>query len=485
MNRRQFMKTAGLLAGAAGVWPALTSGVGAGDETKAGGAARPDVLFVAIEDIAPLMGCYGHPAVKTPNIDALARRGVLFDRAYCQAAVCNPSRASVITGLRPTTTGVYGNGTDWRRRIPAGHRTLPELFQAGGYETAICGKIVHHPRYFKDVSEEGNRREARMWDRKLPARSRGAKRPAKRPKAPRPDFLAKDHYIARSLRWGPTGLADAEQRDGAIALAVAKALRAKRGKPLFLAVGFHSPHYTLVAPDKYIDMYPPEKIALPTSPPGDLDDVPGKYGVFNTTDDKWLGEAEKREVIAAYYACISYVDACVGVLMKALKDAGRENSTIVCLWGDHGMHLGEHFLWRKHTLFENAARVPFLIVAPDTARVGAVCRRPVELVDIYPTLADLCGLDAGKGLDGVSMKRLLRDPAGPWKRAAFTHRGPTNRTLRTERWRYTEWGSPDKAELYDHQTDGGEFRNLAGNPKHAKTLAELRKLMRAGPRAAP
>ena len=220
-------------------------------------------------------------------------------------------------------------------------------------------------------------------------------------------------------------------------MAVATELKAKHDKPLYMAVGFHAPHYELRAPDKYIEMYPPDEIVLPKNPKNDLGDVPHEYSTFNTTDDRWLSEDEKREVIAAYYACISYVDTCVGILMDALKQAGQQDNTIVCLWGDHGMHLGEHFLWRKYTLFENAARVPFIIVAPGTAKAGAVCNRSVELIDIYPTLADLCGLGVPGGLEGISMKPLLMRPERPWKKAAFTSQGPRRHSLRTERYRYT------------------------------------------------
>ena len=442
--------------------------------------ARPNVLFIAIEDIAPLMGCYGHPVVRTPNIDALAKRGVLFNRAYCQVAVCNPSRACVSTGLRPQTTGIFNNSLDWRQRIPEGMLALPEFFRDKGYETVICGKIHHSQRYFKDAIDQAQQREDRMWHRKLRAPSKRYARPAVAPKAPRPAWLKPDDYTARSLKWGPTGLSDAEQRDGAIAKAVATELKAKHDKPLYMAVGFHAPHYELRAPDKYIEMYPPDEITLPKNPENDLADVPHEYSMFNTTDDRWLSEDEKREVIAAYYACISYVDTCVGILMDALKQTSQEDNTIVCLWGDHGMHLGEHFLWRKYTLFENAARVPFIIAAPGTAKAGAVCNRPVELIDIYPTLADLCGLGVPEGLEAISMKLLLIDPERPWKKAAFTSQGPKRHSLRTQRYRYTEWDSPANAELYDHENDPGEFTNLARDPKYSATAAELSGLLHAG-----
>jgi len=481
MNRRDFLGRTGLLAGAAILGQVVSS-----EESYArrGGRTRPDVVFIAIEDIAPLMGCYGHPVVRTPNIDALAKRGVVFNKAYCQVAVCNPSRATVSSGLRPQTLGVFNNSVDWRRRIPEGMPTLPEFFRDNGYETVICGKIHHHQRYFTDATEQAQQREDRMWQKTLRAKSKGPVKPALAPSAERPAWLKEDDYIARSLRWGPTGLTDSEQRDGAIAGAVAAELKAIRDKPLFMAVGLHAPHYELRAPDKYFEMYPPDRIVLPTNPPNDLADVPHEYSTFNTTDDRWLNAAEKRQVIAAYYACISYIDACIGTIIGALKQAGREDNTVVCVWGDHGMHLGEHYLWRKYTLFENAARVPFVIAAPGTAKAGSVCNRLVELIDIYPTLADLCGFEIPGGLEGASVKPLLQNPARPWKKGAFTSQSPRNHSLRTERWRYTEWGGAENAELYDHENDPGEFNNLAKDPEHAAIVAELRGLLKAGFKAA-
>lgn len=474
------MKKTGILAG----MPVAGSLCGSCFAGQSPSKRKPDVLFIAIEDCAPFMGCYDHPIVKTPNIDSLAERGVLFERAYCQAALCGPSRASISTGLRPHTTGVFGNSTDWRRRIPKGMKAMPEFFRDNGYETVKCGKIHHHPRYFKDATPEAHEREDRMWHRQLRQKSKGIRRAGIRPKAPRPAWLEDDHYVARSLEWGPTGLNDTEQTDGAIAIAVAEALKQKRSKPLFMAVGFHSPHYSLRAPDKYFEMYRSEDMPLPENPPGDLDDVPHKYSVFNTTDDGWLSGNEKRQVLAAYYACISYVDTCVGILVEALKESGRIDNTIICLWGDHGMHMGEHYLYRKSTLFENAAGVPFMIIAPGVAKAGAVCGRPVELIDMYPTLADLCGLRIPDGLESISMKPLLRDPDRPWKKAAFTCQGSQNQSLRTQRWRYTEWGGPENAELYDHRNDPGEFANLANDPRHKKIVKELSDLLHEGYKAA-
>ena len=275
-----------------------------------------------------------------------------------------------------------------------------------------------------------------------------------------------------------------EQVDGAIANAAAARLKQKRGKPVYMALGFHAPHYTLVAPKPFIDMYSPGDIELPRFPEDDLAHCPRRHSVFNTTDQKWLNDDEKREVIAAYYACISYVDYCVGKVMDALRESGREKDTFVVLWGDHGMHLGEHGLWRKATLFEEATRVPLIMAAPWLSSGGTPCTRPTELVDIYPTVADFAGIPALDILEGVSMRPLIEDPKRPWREAAFSWGGgPNHVTLRTERWRYTQHGRDSKNELFDHDADPGEFTNLAEKPEHVETVTELRKLLKAG--AAP
>lgn len=446
---------------------------------------RPNVLYISIEDIAPLMGCYGNRDVKTPSIDALASRGVVFNNAYCQVAACNPSRASISTGLRPETTGVFRNGTDWRLQIPAGHKTLSEFFRDQGYETVKIGKIHHHTNLFNDPTEEAQTREDRFWTRKLQAYNKPIARDPLAPKAPRPDWLPANDYIVRSLKWGPSGLGDIEQLDGANAKAAATFIKEEHQKPFFMAVGFSAPHYPLHAPDKYFEMYPAEGIELAENPPDDLDDVPYRYGLRNTADHRWLDDDEEREVIAAYYACISYIDSCVDMLTQALTEAGLEDDTIIILWGDHGMHLGEHYLFRKSTLFEEAARVPLIVSVPNIAKSGTQCNRLVELIDLYPTLADLCNFEIPNGLEGISMKPLLIDPEREWKKGAFTAMGLSGQlSVRTDRWRYTEWNTPDMAELYDHQSDPHEFTNLAGKPEYAETVAELHTLLQGGWRAA-
>ncbi len=450
------------------------------------GAKRPDVLFIAIEDIAPYLGCYGHPVVKTPNMDALAARGVVFHNAHCQAPVCNPSRASIFTGLRPRTTGVHSNETDWRPLIPEGMRTLPEHFLDHGYETVKRGKMVHHESLFKEPHPDGQPREDAFWNRKLRT-SGGTKitREPKRPSRPRPESMKPTDYLVTSLAWGPPGQTDAETWDGTIARAAAEELLREQDQPRFIAVGFHAPHYAMRAPDRYFDIYTPDVVELPDVPEDEMADLPNPNAYRRQqVENSWLTEQERREVIAAYYCTIAHVDWCVGVVLDALRQSGRERDTIVCLWGDHGLHMGRNGLWRKATSFEGSTHVPFMIAAPGVTPQGAVCTRPAELIDMYPTLADLAGIGVPEGLEGISMGPVLEDPSREWKKAAFTSRGTWNVSLRTERYRYTEWGSPDRAELYDHETDPGEHTNLAGNPDHAEVQAELAELMAGGWRGA-
>jgi uncharacterized sulfatase len=480
MDRRRFLKSSGAFLGGAmlgGLVP------GSASAAKADG---PDVLFIAIEDIAPYLSCYGHPVVQTPNMDALAARGVLFANAHCQAPICNPSRASVMTGLRPRTTGVHTNETDWRPLIPAGMKTLPEHFRDSGYETVTRGKMVHPESLFKEPHPDGQAREDAFWNRQLrPSGATKVSREPRRPGGELPDGLDPASYLVTSLAWGPSGQTDEQTWDGAIARAAADELRRPAERPRFIAIGLHSPHYPLRAPDRCFDVYTPDKAVLPDVPPDEMDDVPkpGRYW-WHRRENEWLTEQERREVIAAYYCTIAHVDTCVGWMLDALRESGRERETIVCLWGDHGLHMGRNGLWRKWTLFDGSTHVPFIIAAPGVAPRGAVCTRPAELIDIYPTLADLCGIGVPEGLEGISMRPVLETPDGPWKRAALTSRGEQSMSLRTERYRYTEWDGPEQSELYDHETDPGEHTNLAGDPANAAVQAELAGLMARGWRGA-
>jgi len=474
MNRREFLRQTGLALGSLAFLGT--------SQYAAAIPRRSDVLFIAIEDISPVMGCYGHPIVKTPNIDAFAAQGVRFDSNQCQYPVCNPSRSSMLSGLRPRTNGVTGNAIDWNDHLKPG-TTMPEYFRSNGYETAKVGKIFHRGNAGRIYDEKAR------WDRIIQENANLPRRNIKRkiPARYLYDHLTKEerakNYHTRAWYWGPLACDDIDTSDGRIAEQAVRVLskpRRESDKPLFLAVGFHKTHLPLRAPEKYFDMYPPEKMSLPDYPEDDLEDCPKKYSLQN---HKAFTDEERREAIAAFYACTTFVDAQAGRVLDALKQSGRDKDTIVVIWGDHGFHLGQHLLWQKMTLFEESCRVPLIINAPGVAKSGSVCSRPTETIDLYPTLTELCGLRVPEGLEAVSMVPLLSNPDRLWKKAAFTYHS-SGVSIRTERWRYNEWGSPEKAELYDHENDSRETKNLAKDPKYASTVRELSTLLKSGWKAA-
>jgi len=422
---------------------------------------KPNVLFISIDDLRPTLGCYGHPAVRSPNVDRLAARAVRFDLAYCQYPLCNPSRASLLSGRLPTTTTIMDN-TTWFRSAMPDVVSLPELFKKNGYASLRTGKIYH-----------GGLDDDRAW-----TEGGEAIRPAAPPRTPAQEQDRRN----QSDRWEAVAGAGENLPDHKTATRAIELLEKHQGDPFFLAVGFVKPHSSYVAPKSFFDLYDASKLALPadfaprpTPGPG----VPAE--ALSPNGDAFIGrdasEGEAREFLRAYYACVSWMDAQVGRVLDALDRLGLASKTIVVFWGDHGYHLGEKGKWSKHnSLYEVGTRVPLLIAAPDGKNAGATCRRTVELLDLYPTLAELCGLDSPAGLEGKSLAPLLRDPGAAWDKAArtVTRRGKTfGRTVRTERWRYTEW--TDGAELYDHAADPAELKNLAADPAQAATVAELKK----------
>jgi arylsulfatase A-like enzyme len=425
-------------------------------------AEKPDVVFIAIEDFSPQrLGCYGGP-VRSPNIDRLASEGVLFEKAYCMSPVCNASRTALLTGLRPNTTGVYSNSQDWRKMLPD-VVTMPMHFRRHGYQTIRIGKMYHgtweHDPSWTQVLPE-------LFDRT----KAGAKRPARRPAKPVRN-RSKDN-----LKWGPTGNQPEHDRDGQIAHQVAQFLQEQHDTPFLLAVGLHSPHLAFRAPDRFHEMYPVDQIELPRTPADDLTDTPlgGPHA-----DQKRLTEAEWRDVVSSHYATISYVDWSVGNVLDAIRSTGREKNTIVVLWSDHGFMLGEHFLWRKVNLYEESARVAFVWKVPGLAPAGARCPRPVETIDTFPTLFDLCGIPQPKGVEGISMKPLLEDPARPWKKGAITWRagGGNQVAIQTEHFRLNKRVDTGFLELYDHRVDPREFTNVAEDPAYAADVDRLSALL--------
>ena len=444
---------------------------------RAAEARKPNVLFIAIDDLARVLGCYGHPVVKTPHIDRLARTGVCFQRAYNQIPLCNPSRASVLTGLRPDLTTVYDLGRHFREQLPD-VVTLPQLFRRAGWWTARVGKIFHYG-VPGDIGTNGLD-DSPSWDRVVNPKGRDVADQSliSNPTPARP--------ISAALSWLVADGSDTEQTDGMIASAAIELMTQQQGAPFFLGVGFFRPHTPYVAPKKYFDLYPLETIRLPAAPSGDRDDIPAHAFAHNNPSAHYgLDELTCRRALQAYYASVSFVDAQVGRVLEALDRLELTERTLVVLWSDHGYHLGEHGgVWQKRTLFEESAGAPLIIRAPGARGTGTSSPAVVEFVDIYPTVAQWCGLKGSPSLSGRSLASLLAEPLRKWDGTAFTQilrpgdgQPVMGRTVRTDRWRYTEWaGGAAGAELYDHSADPKEFINLAAAAEHRELRASLRQL---------
>lgn len=429
-----------------------------------GAHTKRNVLFITVDDLNHSLGCYGHPTVKSPNIDRLASMGVCFDRAYCQFPVCNPSRTSLLTGLRPDATGVLNNRTSFRSNLPD-VITLPQLFRKHGYFTARVGKIYHGRSDTDDL---------KAWDVKMDPRGT--------PLGQKGQGRNLTDGRVKWCRWLAAEGGDEDQPDGQVASEAIRLLEQRGQNPFFLAVGFYKPHDPFIAPKKYFDLYPLE-LLKPTQDPADRSEehpqaiASGWKAEFDRFTDR-----ERREFMRAYYAGISFMDAQLGKIMAAMDRLRLWQNTTVVFFSDHGYHLGERGWWNKNTLFELSARAPLIVVTPEMKNRGDHCSGIVEFVDFYPTFADLHGLSAPGNLAGTSFKYLLNDPNLPGKQMAFTQvqRGRiAGRSVRTDRWRYTKWDEGRQGvELYDHKNDPGEYTNLAHDPQHARTVKELKKLLR-------
>lgn len=427
---------------------------------------RPNVLFIVADD---LRAGYGDAIAHTPNLKRLERRAVRFDRAYAQYPVCNPSRVSFLTGLRPETTGILGNGTYFRTKLP-GIVTLPQLFKQNGWFTASLGKIFHRGLTMEDAKADWADEASWSHIRIYQATEAGNQGEGRR--------LAGAE--AGWCRWLAAAGTDDDQPDGMIAAEAVRLIREQGDKPWFIGAGFHKPHDPFIAPKKYFDLYPLDKIPLATDPKdrgADLElAIPNAYGRFAKFTDR-----ERREFKRAYLAGVSFMDAQVGRLLDVLDELKLWQNTIVVFLGDHGYHLGERGWWNKNTLFELSARAPLLVSAPGGKR-GAMARGLAEFVDLYPTLTELAGLRAPHKLEGTSLRPLLRNPNARGKHAAFTivarGGGKLGRTVRTDRWRYIEWDEGRAgAELYDHRTDPGEYRNLANEANFANEVKTLKAML--------
>ena len=436
-----------------------------------GTAQSPNVLFIAVDDLRDWVGHLGgHPNATTPHIDRLAKRGVSFTRAYCSAPLCNPSRISLLTGVAPSKSGVYGNGEKLRQKLPDAV-TLMQHFRASGYSVRGAGKIFHGTSAYDMDS----------WD--IFFKSSGSKKH----RVKRDSSLPKSAWVP----WGALACSDDEMLDGINAKWIITELKKPQEKPFFLAYGLTKPHLTWSVPQKYFDLHPLEGIKLPPTKKGDLDDLPafGKklarevYDPSGERDFAVKPNGDHANVIVnnqwlkavqAYLATISFADAQIGRVLDALDRSGHADNTIVVLWGDHGWHLGEKNHWRKHALWDVSTRTPLIFSAPQGVAKDKLCQRPVSLIDIYPTLIDLCGLPKRRGLDGQSLKSLLENPERKWDRPVVITYGLNNHAVQTERWRYIRYRDGGQ-ELYDHERDPNEWTNLASIPKYSPQKTKLAK----------
>ena len=439
---------------------------------------RPNVLFIAADDMNTALGCYGHPIVKTPNVDKLAARGTRFDRAYCQFPLCGPSRASLLTGLRPDNTKVLDNNIDFRDFHPNAV-TLPQLFKNNGWFSAREGKM-YHMNVPNEVGSPKYQDEA-SWNYSVSPQGLELKTTGEGRKLNSPGVTFGMQWIASA---NASGQADDNAAEHALAL-----LEQHRNEPFFLGLGFVRPHLPFVAPSSYYDQYPLDAIPLPQNPANDLDDIPEASKKIRPQlwNNMRMDPPRIKEALRGYYASTSFMDAQLGRVMAGLEKLGLVDNTIVVFWGDHGWHLGEHTRWQKMSVMEESARVP-LIISTLGQKTAQSTKSLVEFVDLYPTLTELCGLTPPADIEGQSLTPLLKNPKRKWKKAAFTQvkfQDITGRSIRTNRYRYIRWeGQGGGEELYDHDKDPREFTNLAKDLKSSKVLAEHRRILDAGWKAA-
>ena len=426
--------------------------------------ARPNVLFIAIDDLNDWVGCLkGHPQARTPNIDRLATSGTLFVNAHCQAPLCNPSRASLMTGLRPSTTGIYALRPGIRDvAMLKDHVTLPEYFGSQGYFTFTCGKVYHDG----SIAPKDRPREFSVWG------------PAPGMPLPRQKFVHTPVDI-RAMDWGMFPERDQDQADWKICdAAIAQLKTVPADKPFFVACGFRLPHVPCFATKQWFDLFPEDGIIVPDVRPDERQGVPffAWYLHWKLPEPRlsWLRkEHQWKPLVRAYLASTSFMDSQVGRLLDALQASGRADNTIIVLWSDNGWHLGEKLITGKNSLWERSTHVPLIFAGPGIAR-GARCTRPAELLDMYPTLVELCGLPARPGLEGHSVVPQLKDPRAPRQWPAITTANQGNHTVRSEQWRYIRYADGSE-ELYDRDADPDERKNLAADPKYAEVIREQAK----------
>lgn len=429
---------------------------------------RPNVLFIAIDDLRDWVGYLGNKQVRTPHLDRLSERGVAFTRSFCASPCCNPSRTALLSGLRPGSSGVYNNSDDWRQIIPAEIPTLPQHFQNHGYYVAGAGKIYH--------GGAGGFNRLSDWTDYLtkgtePDPETGVSRKGKGKK------FQDDVGGVGGIRFGALDCDDQEMPDYQTVSYCLAQLKKQHDQPFFLACGLVKPHMAWSVPKKYFDMYPLENIQLPKVLETDLDDVP-PAGVKMARPEgdhaAILQSGRWKDAVQAYLATITFCDAMVGRLIEGFDQSTYKDNTIICLWSDHGWHLGEKQHWRKFALWEEATRAPYIWVVPGVTKPGGVCNRTVDYMQIYPTLCDLAGLPTPKHVQGVSIRRLLENPNAAWDQPAVTTWLYNNHAVRNEDWRYIRYADGGE-ELYHNAVDPLEWTNLAGKPEHAGTKADLAK----------
>jgi arylsulfatase A-like enzyme len=491
VNRRDF-----LLALAGGAAASIMCQMSAAAASRSSQRRKKNVLFIAVDDLRPQLGCYGKKHIISPNIDRLAARGLLFESTYCQQAVCGPTRASLLSGVRPDTSEIYGNRTPVRKAMP-NVTTLPEHFKNNGYETASIGKIYH----FSDDDRQGWSKEPYRAEKLKESIWTGRGYLTSTAIA---EMTLYNRQFPKMKGRGPAFEAaevpDDSYPDGANVEHALQELNRLKDKPFFLAMGFYKPHLPFNAPKHYWDMYKPGDITLADNP-----FVPKnapKYAMTNWGELRnYYGIPKKgpcsdelaRQLIHGYYACITYIDALIGRLLDELDKLKLTDNTVIILWGDHGWKLGEHGGWCKHTNFELDTHVPMILSVPGIKTAGRRTKALTEYVDIYPTLSEACWLELPDHLEGHSMMPLLEDPDRPWKKAAFSQYPRGGRimgySMKTKRFRYTEWqdrptGKIMARELYDHNKDPHENVNVAGKSEYKQEIQRLSEMLKQGWRAA-
>ncbi len=437
------------------------------EENKVG----KNVLFIVVDDLNKTLGTYGHPLVKTPNIDRLATMGIQFNNAHSNYAVCNPSRSSFLTGLRPETTGILNNTTPFQSTM-GDKITLPALFKQNGYYTMDLGKIFHR------AEKEHN--DLNAWD------EIHSFTPTKHGRKGEKRNLTDN--LMSWCHWQATEGNDEDLPDGQIAKKAVEFIKSEKEQPFFLAVGFAKPHDPYVAPKKYFDMYPLEDMELHQVPKNweipNQNSFPHPTKVFpdGTKTFANFSDRDKREFLRAYYACITFMDAQLGKVLNGLETSGQIENTTIVFFGDHGYHLGEQDWWNKFTLYEKATSAPLIVAGPSISKIGSKSESMLEFIDIYPTLADLLQLkNVPSYLEGKSFIEVLDDPNKPFRnavRAVMTRNDIMGRSVKNEKWRYIEWeGGEQGTELYNQDEDPLEYNNLAENTEYASVINEMKTLL--------